>query len=103
MPTKVLTHTPNGTSSKEAKLHRAFAKNWENCQEKYWAWQPNDRYRFTASQMNEMGKIAQEDFAKALWGYEQGGSKTKAANEARMPYCLLVHMLEGHRGAKGAC
>lgn len=96
MPRKVVTHSPNGTRSKEAKLHRAFAKNWENCQEKYKAWQPNDRYRFTASQMNEMGKIAQEDFSAALWVYKEAESKTRAANEAQMPYYLFVHLLKKH-------
>ncbi len=96
MPTKVVTHSPNGTSSKEAKLHRAFAKNWENCQEKYKAWQPNDRYRFTASQMKEMGKIAQEDFSAALWVHKEAESKTRAANEAQMPYYLFDYMLKKH-------
>ena len=96
MPTKVVKHSPNGTSSKEAKLHRAFAKNWENCQEKYRAWQPNDRYRFTAPQMKEMGEIAQDDFATALRVYEQEKSKTRAATEVQMPYYLFVHMLEKH-------
>lgn len=90
--------SPNGTRDKEksAKFQRAFEKNWENCQEKYKAWQQDSRYRFTVQQMKEMGEIAQEDFATALWVYREGESKTRAANEAQMPYYLFDYMLKKH-------
>jgi len=101
MTTKVMERPPKPTqkrtSSKEVKFKGAFAKNWENCQEKYRAWKPNDRYRFTVKHLKEMEEIAQEDFTKALWVYEQGQSKTRAANEARMPYSLFEYLLEGHQ------
>ncbi len=89
--------TTKGTSSKEFKFQGAFAKNWENCQERYWPWQPNNRFRFTVKQMKEMEKIAQEDFTKALGLYEQGVSKTKAANESGMPIYLFIFLLERHQ------
>jgi len=91
-----LKSAPKGTSSKEAKFQGAFTKNWENCQEKYRAWQPNDRHRFEVKEKDQMAAISGDEFQIALEAIKQGHSKTQAANMARMPYDLFVHMLKKH-------
>ncbi len=46
--------------------------------------------------MKEMGEIAQEDFTAARRVYKEAESKTRAANEAQMPYYLFDYMLKKH-------
>lgn len=94
---------PQGISSRaesnpeglRARMQKLLRENWENCDPKYWQFQPDHRYRFTANEL-----LCMEDEMKAreiqvfYEVYDLCEKKMKAANLLRVPYALAEWLIK---------
>ena len=76
-------------------MQKLLRENWENCDPKYWQFQPDHRYRFTANEL-----LCMEDEMKAreiqvfYEVYDLCEKKMKAANLLRVPYALAEWLIK---------
>ena len=79
---------PNGPW---ARIKKLLSVNWENCDPKYWEFQPDHRYRFSIKELRHMKceKIVTTKEIRLFYNaYDLTGKKMVSANLLSMPYAL---------------
>ena len=76
-------------------MQQLLRENWENCDPKYWQFQPDHRYRFTVDKLQWMegAEMTVKEIQVFYELYDFCGKKMKAANLLRMPYYLAVWLI----------
>jgi len=77
-------------------MDKLLRENWENCDPKYWQFQPNHRYRFTADELLCMdeGEMTVKEVQVFYEVYDLCEKKMKSANLLRIPYALAEWLIK---------
>jgi len=80
-----------------ARIQTLLRENWENCDPKYWLFQPDHRYRFTVGELQCMeAEMTVKELEVFYEVYDFCEKKMKAANLLGIPY-FLAEWLINHR------
>ena len=78
-------------------MQQLLRENWENCDPKYWQFQPDHRYRFTADELlcMDQGEMTAKEIEVFYEVYDLCEKKMKAANLLGIPYFLAEWLIKG--------
>ncbi len=77
-------------------MQKLLRENWENCDPKYWLFQPDHRYRFAAHELEDMegAEMTMQELEAFYEVYDLCGKKMKTANRLRIPYALAEWLIK---------
>ena len=77
-------------------MQKLLRENWENCDSKYWQFQPDHRYRFTVGELlcMEEAEMTLKEIEVFYEVYDLCEKKMKAANLLRLPYSLAEWLIK---------
>ena len=77
-------------------MQQLLSENWENSDPKYWQFQPDHRYRFTADELQfmEEAEMTEKEIQIFYEVYDFCEKKMKAANRLRMRYSLAEWLIK---------
>lgn len=77
-------------------MQELLRENWENCDPKYWQYQPDHRYRFAVHELQDMegAEMTMKEIQVFYEVYDLCGKKMKVANRLRMPYALAEWLIK---------
>ncbi len=80
-----------------ARIQELLRENWENCDPKYWQFQPDHRYRFAAHELGDMegAEMTVKEIQVFYEVYDLCEKKMKAANRLGIPYSLAEWLIKG--------
>ena len=92
----ISTRAQDNPGGKRARMQQLLRENWENCDPKYWQFQPDHRYRFTADELLCMkeGEMTAKEAQVFYEVYDLCEKKMKAANLLRLPYNLAEWLIK---------
>jgi len=89
-------HLRSDLAGLRARMQKLLSENWEDCDPKYWQFQPDHRYRFTADELQfmEEAEMTEKEIQIFYEVYDFCEKKMKAANRLRMPYSLAEWLIK---------
>ncbi len=76
-------------------MQELLSENWENCDPKYWLFQPDHRYRFTVDELQWMEEeMTVKEIEVFYEVYDLCEKKMKTANRLRIPYALAEWLIK---------
>ena len=93
---KVSNQAESNPEGLRARMQQLLSENWENCDPKYWQFQPDHRYRFPVHELEDMegAEMTMQELEAFYQVYDLCGKKMKAANRLRMPYALAEWLIK---------
>lgn len=79
-----------------ARMQELLRENWENCDPKYWQFEPDHRYRFPVHELEDMegAEMTIQELEAFYEVYDLCGKKMKTANRLRIPYALAEWLIK---------
>ncbi len=93
-PQRISNQAESNPEGLRARMQQLLRENWENCDPKYWLFQPDHRYRFTVGELLCMEAEMTAKEAQVFYElYDFCEKKMKVVNLLQMPYSLAVWLI----------